>query len=213
MKLVCMLSVVAGLTSFSASPARAQLFYFGVRGGAGIPTGGFGEAAPPSTDWALRGARPGLGYGLDAGLSLGPLLGLYAATDRIDFDCLSQSCASSGKYKLKGVSGGVRLGVPMPLLIPLPKPWVKAGITYNQMTGTLEGAPARTEITTSKRPGYELGGGVDLPVMTFFSITPQVRYVRQKLKYQPPASSGISGGTREANYYTFDLGFRFRSPI
>ena len=211
MNLVSKVAVVVGLSSFSPIQARAQLFYLGVRGGAGIPTGGFGEAAT-STDGALRGARPGLGYGLDAGVSLGPLLGLYAATDRIDFDCLSESCASSGKYKLKGVSGGVRLGIPVPLL-PLPKPWVKAGITYNQMTGTLQGAAAGMKITTSKRPGYELGAGVDLPVMTFFSITPQVRYVRQKLKYQPPSISSSTGGTRDANYYTFDIGFRFRSPI
>lgn len=212
MKLASKVAVIVGLSSVSAIQARAQLFYLGVRGGAGIPTGGFGEAAPPSSDEALRGARAGLGYGLDAGVSLGPLLGLYAATDRIDFDCLPQSCASSGKYKLKGVSGGVRLGIPLPL-VQLPKPWVKAGITYNEMTGTLAGAPAGTKITTSKRPGYELGGGVDVPVMSFFSITPQIRYVRQKLKYQAPASGSSTGGTREANYYTFDLGFRFRSPI
>src|SRR5687767_12193785 len=136
MRLVSKFAVLVGLSSFSSLPARAQLFYVGVRGGAGIPTGSFGEAAAASTDGLLRGAKPGLGYGLDGGISLGPLLGLYASTDRIDFDCLSEACASSGKYKLKGVSGGVRLGIPMIALIPLPKPWVKAGVTVNQLTGT-----------------------------------------------------------------------------
>lgn len=209
MKLISKLAITAGLSICSALPARAQLFYVGVRGGAGIPTGGFGEAGSTSGDPFLKGARPGLGYGLDAGISLGPILGAYASTDRIDFDCLSQSCATSGKYKLKGVSAGVRVGVP---LVPLIKPWVKAGITVNEMTGTLSGTPGG-EVKTGKRPGYEVGAGIDLPVMTFFSITPQVRYVRQNLKYKPPASSSLSGGTREANYYTFDIGFRFRSPI
>lgn len=210
MNLVSKIAVIVGFSSVSPIQGRAQLFYAGVRGGAGIPTGGFAEAGAASGDALLRGARPGLGYGLDAGLSLGPILGLYASTDRIDFDCQSQSCAASGKYSLKGVSGGVRMGVP---LIPMIKPWVKAGITVNQLTGTLDGANGGTKFTTKKRPGYEVGAGVDLPVMTFFSLTPQVRYVRQKLKYEPPASSGLASGTREANYYTFDLCFRFRSPI
>ena len=211
MKLVSKFAVLLVLSSVSSHPARAQLFYVGVRGGAGIPTGSFGEASAASTDGLLRGAKPGLGYGLDGGISLGPLLGLYASTDRIDFDCLSEACASSGKYKLKGVSGGVRIGIPMIALIPLPKPWVKAGVTVNQLTGTLGGTGMK--ITTEKRPGLELGAGVDLPVMMLFTITPQVRYVRQRIKYDPPASSSFSGGTRDANYYTFDIGFRFRSPI
>ena len=211
MKLVSKFAVLVGLSSFSSLPARAQLFYVGVRGGAGIPTGSFGEAAAASNDALLRGAKPGLGYGLDGGISLGPLFGLYASTDRIDFDCLSEACAASGKYKLKGVSGGVRIGIPMIALIPLPKPWVKAGVTVNQLTGTLGGTAMK--ITSEKRPGLELGAGVDLPVMMLFTITPQVRYVRQRIKYDPPASSSFSGGTRDANYYTFDIGFRFRSPI
>lgn len=211
MKVISKVAVIVGISSLPAFPAGAQLFYVGVRGGAGIPKGEFSTATTATGDNLGCGARPGLGYGLDAGLSLGPLLGLYASTDRINFDCLSQSCSSAGKYKLKGVSGGLRLGIPMPLLLPLPKPWVKAGVTYNQMTGTV--GPAATKITSTKRPGYELGAGVDLPVMSFFSITPQVRYVRQRMKYNPRASSSISGATRDANYYTFDLGFRFRSPI
>ena len=211
MKVISKVAVLVGLSSLSPLPVRAQLFYFGVRGGAGIPKGEFSTAATGTEVPYGRGARPGLGYGLDAGLSLGPLLGLYASTDRIDFDCLSQSCSSSGKYKLKGVSGGVRLGIPMPPLLPLPKPWVKAGVTYNQLTATAE--PNATRITTKKRPGYELGAGVDLPVMQFFSISPQVRYVRQRLQYSPSPESSMSGATRDANYYTFDLAFRFRSPI
>lgn len=211
MKLITRL-VITTLISVPAT-VHSQLFFVGVRGGAAVPKGSFAEAPQGSESPLLKGAKPGLGYGLDAGLSLGPLLGLYAATDRIDFDCRPASCAASGKYKLKGASAGLRMGIPLVPLALLIKPWVRAGITVNQLTGTFNGGASGTTVTTEKRPGYELGGGVDLPVMTFFSITPQLRYVRQNLKYKPPASSGLTGSTRSADYYTFDLGFRFRSPI
>lgn len=201
------IAMVAGCYPLMTTPLEAQLFFVGVRAGAGIPTGSFAEAAQgAASDGLVRGAKPGLGYGLDAGVGLGPV-GLYVGTDRIQFDCQPQSCAASGKYKLTGVSAGLRMGIP---LFPIVKPWVKAGIAVNELTGTFSGASSGTTVTTERRPGYELGAGVDVPVMGFFSITPQVRYVSQKLRYNFP---GTSGGSRGVEYYTFDLGFRFRSPI
>lgn len=201
------IAMVAGCYLLMSTSLEAQLFFVGVRAGAGIPTGSFAEPGNGSSaDGLVRGARPGLGYGLDAGVGLGPV-GLYFGTDRIQFDCQPQSCAASGKYKLTGASAGLRMGIP---LFPIVKPWVKAGIAVNELTGTFSGASSGTTVTTERRPGYELGAGVDVPVMRLFSITPQVRYVSQKLRYKFP---GTSGGSRGVEYYTFDLGFRLRSPI
>lgn len=205
MRRVFWIAMFAGSFSLMTTRLAAQLFFVGVRAGAGIPAGTFAEAGA-SSDGVLRGAKPGLGYGLDAGVGLGPV-GLYAGTDRIQFDCRPESCAASGKYKLTGVSVGLRMGIP---LVPIVKPWVKAGIAINELKGTISGASGGTTVTTERRPGYELGAGVDVPVLQFFSITPQVRYVSQKLRYSLP---GTSGGSRGVQYYTFDLGFRFRSPI
>ncbi|MDO8501134.1 MAG: outer membrane beta-barrel protein [Gemmatimonadaceae bacterium] len=203
------LAVTGAIAAF-APPAQAQLVYVGVRAGAGIPTGSFAETGQgASQDPYLKGANPGLGYGLDAGVGLGPL-GVYAGLDHINFGCQDQSCASSGKYKLSGISAGVRLGVP---LIPLIKPWVKAGITLNEMTGTVGGSATATKITTDRRPGYELGAGVDIPVMVLFNLTPQVRYIGQKLKYSATSAGVTTRGEKRADYYTFDLGFRLRSPF
>ena len=187
----------------SGASADGQALYAGIRGGVGIPTGDFSQSTTASGSAAfLHGASPGLGYGLDAGLGSG-LVGFYGSYDRIQFDCKSESCTTSGKYRLTGYSAGVRVGVP---LLPLLKPWGKAGITYNELVGSTTGAsPIR--VSTGKSFGYEVGGGVDIPIlMGFFSLTPQVRYVRQKLN---PNSSG----KRPADYYTFDVGLRVRSPI
>ena len=201
-------AIVAGFSAACISavtPLHAQLLYVGVRAGAGVPNGTFGETAQTGApDAALRGAKTGVGYGLDAGVGLGPI-GFYAGLDRIDFGCESSACGANGKYRLTGVSAGVRLGVP---LIPIVKPWVKAGVTFNEINSTATGTGV-TRIATDRTPGYEVGAGIDIPVLVLFSLTPQVRYVGQKLDYK-----GLSAGSKtNVSYYTFDLGLRARTPF
>jgi opacity protein-like surface antigen len=185
----------------------AQAVYAGVRGGAGIPTGSFSDKTTAAgNDALLHGAAPGLGYGFDAGLG-STLIGLYASYDRIQFDCESSSCAASGKYEVNGMSAGARIGIP---LLPLLKPWAKAGITYMQMKGSVSGEP----VTTKKRAGYELGAGFDVPILAgFFSLSPQIRLVRQKLEPVAASSSATTGGKRPADFYVFSLGLYARSPF
>ena len=201
--------LLTGLLLGAPRSVQSQLFYIGVRGGAAIPTGTFGEPASERTDPFFTAATPGLGYGVDAGIGAG-LLGLYASADRIQFECEKDLCVERGKYKVSGVSGGVRLGVP---LFPLTKPWVKAGVVVNDITGTLGEGVAATRIETVRRPGYELGAGIDIPIAGIFSVTPQVRYVRQRLKFKLEPEGTAGNGARDVNYYTFDIAFRLRSPI
>lgn len=205
MKTAARFAIVAGILAASTAPLHAQIVYGGVRGGMGVPSGTFSESFQPgATDGVIRGAKPGTGYGLDAGVSLG-LLGFYAGYDHIDFDCETAACSSNGKYKLEGVSAGLRLGIP---LFPIVKPWVKAGVTFNEINGTNTGTNA-TKITTDRTPGYEVGAGLDIPILTLFSITPQVRYVGQKLDLK-----GIYEGEKtNVSYYTFDLGLRVHTPF
>lgn len=205
MKKSARIAIIAGVIAASATPVHAQLAYIGIRGGAGVPNGTFSDPFQANAqDGVIRGAKPGLGYGVDAGVGLG-VLGFYAGYDHIDFDCETAACSSSGKYKLQGVSAGVRLGVP---LIPILKPWVKAGVTFNEINGTNTGTNA-TKITTDRSPGYEVGVGLDIPVLVLFSITPQVRYVGQKLDLK-----GVYSGTKtNVSYYTFDIGLRARTPF
>ena len=183
----------------------AQGLYGGVRAGVGMPTGTFSENPTATGNGALlRGASPGLGYGLDAGFGGAGLIGIYASYDDIRFDCRSEACASSGKYELKGYAAGVRASVPLMTLL---KPWAKAGITYSEMTGTVGSGASALSVKTGKSPGYEVGAGVDIPILLgFASLTPQVRFIREKLNQN-------NAGKRDANYYTFDIGFRIKTPI
>jgi opacity protein-like surface antigen len=194
-----------------AAPAEAQLFYFGIRGGAGIPTGEFADTTQGTTqEKFLHGAKSGFGYGLDAGINMGPL-GIYAGFDHINFDCEPQQCSADTKYKLQGVSAGVRLSIP---LFPLVKPWVKAGVTLNELEADFSGSSSAPALSTERTPGYELGAGIDIPIAGgFLSLTPQARYVGQKLDYKIPGVSTGNTSNKAANYYTFDLGLRLRSPI
>lgn len=205
MKISARFAIIAGILAGSAAPLRAQLAYIGVRGGMGVPSGTFSDPFQANAqDGVIRGAKPGFGYGVDAGVGLGPL-GFYAGYDHIDFECETSACASDTRYKLEGVSAGVRLGVP---LVPIVKPWVKAGVTFNEINGTNTGTNA-TKITTDRTPGYEVGAGLDIPILMLFSITPQVRYVGQKLDLK-----GVYTGTRtNVSYYTFDIGLRARTPF
>lgn len=211
-RLLVAAGALAGMAGFTGTPVDAQLFYVGVRAGAGIPTGTFADTAQgPIQSDLLAGATAGLGYGLDAGVGLGPLLGAYVSLDQIPFGCAKNSCAWSGKYTLTGYSAGIRAGVP---LLPLIKPWVKAGITLNEIEGRIGESPNVTRVTTKRAPGYEIGAGADIPVLGgFFNLTPQVRRIRQKLEYEVPSSSVPTRGKKSVDYYTFDIGLRLRSPI
>ncbi|MEO5590704.1 MAG: outer membrane beta-barrel protein [Gemmatimonadaceae bacterium] len=201
--------IVIAVMMASASTADAQLFYVGVRAGAAVPTGDFAGTSSATGDNALlTGATPGLAYGLDGGVGLG-LIGFYGAYEKIQFGCKSGACPRTGEAELTGVSAGVRVRA---ILLPLFKPWVKAGVTYNEMKVTFPNSPGRVAYTTNKTPGLEAAAGIDIPVLGgFFNLTPQVRYVRQKM--EPRTSSTISLSKRSADYYTFDIGLRLRSPI
>ncbi len=209
MKNAALIAATAGLVSL-ATPAEAQFVYFGLRGGAAVPTGAFAEGGTTGENQLVEGAKTGFGYGLDAGINLGPL-GIYAGFDKMRFECAEAACsAPDSKFKMQGVSAGVRLILP---LIPMMKPWVKAGVTFSELETQFGGASSTPQFSSERTPGYEVGAGVDIPFLGFFSITPQVRYVGQKFDYKLPGVTSGDTTTDKANYYTFDLGLRIRSPI
>jgi len=200
---------LAVVTAFilSAAPLSAQGFYIGLRGGAGIPTGSFSESESSAT--TLDAAKTGFGYGLDAGLGIG-LIGVYAGFDHINFDCESATCNSDGKYKLQGITAGVRVNLPGKSLI---RPWVKGGVTFNELQGGY-GSSGTQELTTERNPGYEVGVGFDIPILGLISISPQARYVGQNFKYKVPGVNNTATEPEQGvNYMTFDIGLSLHTPF
>jgi hypothetical protein len=210
MKSFLRISAILAVTSSALAPLHAQGLYFGLRGGAGIPTGSFNEnVANPGfgTTGLLDAAKTGFGYGADAGLQMG-MLGVYGGFDHINFDCQSTSCNTDGKYRLQGLAVGVKLIAPG---FSSFHPWVKGGVTFNELEGGY--GSGQTDLTTDRKPGYEVGVGLDIPILGLINITPQARYVGQNFKYKVPGVTSSSEDNQGVNYITFDLGLSVHNPL
>ena len=143
------IALAACFMSF-ASVLAAQAISIGLRGTGSFPTGSFSQTqtTAPSTDVAIAGAKSGFGYGLDAGLSVGPI-GVYASFDHIKFDCETATCQTDGKYTLSGVTGGVKLYLPH---VSIARPYVKGGVTFNDLQGGVRAANHRTRSRLTTPP-------------------------------------------------------------
>jgi hypothetical protein len=204
------IALAAGFMSL-ASVLSAQAISIGLRGSGTFPTGSFSETQTSSTssDAIIVGAKSGFGYGLDAGVAVGPI-GVYASFDHIKFDCQTTTCQTDGKYTLQGVTAGVKLFLPH---VSIARPYVKGGVTFNDLQGGY-GGQSSNALTTDHAPGYEVGGGLDVSFLGIFSFCPQVRYVGQNLKAKIPGVTVNATTTGTAvNYFTFDAGMSVHTPF
>lgn len=207
MKTAIRISALLFALFLSASQLSAQGIYLGLRGTGAYPTGDFSDASNNTA--VLDAAKSGFGYGLDAGLQIG-IAGVYASFDHIKFDCESRTCNSDGKYKLQGATAGIKLLMPGTGMV---RPFVKGGVTFNELEGGY-GSGQSTELKTERKPGYEVGAGLDVGILGLLSFTPQARYIGQNFKYNVPGVT-TTGAERStgANYFTFDLGLSVHNPL
>lgn len=202
--------VAAALSLAVAAPAiSAQSLSFGLRGSGNVPTGAFANTATTSNSALIAGAKAGFGYGLDVGLGLGAL-GIYAGFDHVQFDCETSTCQTNGKYTLQGVAVGVKLMVPG---MDVFRPFVKGGVTFNNLKGNYGGSSSNSSFETDQTPGYEVGVGGDIGLLGLVSISPQVRYVGQNLKAKIPGVSTTGGASTGVNFFSFDLGLSVHTPF
>lgn len=138
-----------------------------------------------------------------------PPLFPHAGFDHIKFDCETSTCQSDGKYTLQGVTAGVKLA---PQTSSLFRPFVKGGVTFNDLQGGYGGSSSNV-LTTDKAPGYELGAGLDVSFLGILSLTPQVRYVGYNLKTKIPGVNAPAATGQGVNYLTFDLGLSVHTPF
>jgi opacity protein-like surface antigen len=192
-----------------ATSLSAQSISLGLRGTGSIPTGAFADDQTSANGALITGAKNGFGYGLDAGIGLGPIA-VYAGFDHIKFDCETSTCQSTGKYTMQGVTVGVKLSLPLASRF---RPFVKGGVTFNDLEGSYGSATQSNGLTTERTPGYEAGIGADYTLLGIFSITPQARYIGQNLKAKIPGVTTPTTATESGvNYFAFDLGFSVHTP-
>jgi len=192
-----------------AMPLAAQSISIGLRGTGSVPTGSFAEDQTSANNALIAGAKSGFGYGLDVALGLGPIAA-YGGFDHIKFDCETAVCQSAGKYTMQGVTVGVKLAVPLASRF---RPYLKGGVTFNDLEGSYGSSTSPNGLTTERSPGYEIGIGGDYTLLGIFSVTPQARYIGQKLKAKVPGVTTLNTATEQgANYFAFDLGFSVHTP-
>jgi opacity protein-like surface antigen len=204
------LTVSLASSLFLATAVSAQSISIGLRGTGSVPTGTFAEDQTGTGNTALiEGAKNGFGYGLDVGIQLGAI-GVYGGFDHIKFDCETTTCQSDGKYTMSGVTVGVKLALPLKSQF---RPYVKGGVTFNDLEGGYGGSQSNT-LTTERKPGYEIGAGFDYSFLGIISLTPQARYIGQNLKAKiPGVNTTNSTPSTGVNYFAFDLGFSVHTPF
>ena len=209
MRALSRIRIIALALVIVAPAASAQSISIGLRGTGSIPTGSFAEDQTSTNAALIEGAKNGFGYGLDVGLGLG-MFGVYAGFDHIKFDCATATCKTDGKYTLQGVTVGVKL---MPPMISMLRPFIKGGVTFNNLKGGYGGSSSN-RLETDQQPGYEIGAGGDIGFLGIVSITPQVRYVGQNLKAKVPGvtTTTTTTTTQGVNYLSFDLGLSVHTP-
>lgn len=185
------LATAAVLSVGMATAAHAQLAVEG-RVGAAIPGGDdFGEAA--STGFMVEG---------NVGFGVMPLLELYVGANwaryGVEEDDGEDVDANFTDY---GVAGGARVNLPAGVV----QPWVRGGLIYNRLE--ISGAEEGLEVTIESdwALGFEVAGGVAIPVAPTIVVTPGVRY----RSYSPEVNLGEFGGDIDVNSVVIDVGARF----
>jgi opacity protein-like surface antigen len=146
-----------------AVPAAAQRgIAVEVRGGAAA--GNFAEAA---TDFEVV---PAPSFGATVSYAATRRVAVYAGYSRSSFGCESGFCAGNEvTFTSQGFDAGVRLSFPVAA-----GPWARLGVVSHSLDA--DGGTADGEAASGV--GFELGGGVELPLGRRLSVTPGVRYVR-----------------------------------
>ncbi len=181
--------VIAGLAMLgTAGAAEAQVrptpLSVEVRGGAAFPTAGFGDAY-----------QTGVTYGARAIFDVAPGLGVYAGYTQSDFDV--NSGLVSGNASDRGLNAGLRAALPVGL--PALGPWVHGGVVFNELRGQVGGFSGSSE----RKLGFEVGGGLELPLGQRVSVTPGATYTAT-------SRDNAVGGSANVNYVKADIGLRVR---
>lgn len=186
---LCATFALAG-TGSAQSP-----FSLEIRGGLPFPTGEFSDIGND-----IGGGLEGnYNLGASAELRVTPMLGVYAGYTYSrfkveDFDGIDAVD--------EGFDAGVRASFSTMGLFP----WVKGGVVYHDAEFVFDEdlgvGPERVEIT-GRQLGFEIGGGVEVPLGQHLSFTPGVSYVQY-------SADETAGDDLDITYVKADVGMRIR---
>jgi len=183
----------------AAVQAQASPFSAELRGGAGVPTGDFAD-----------GAKTGWGLGANVQFRFMPALGAYASysynrfgTERSEFDDLDFPGSASMDVNIvdSGFGAGLIAYIPG---APMLEPWVRGGVILNQLSVNMSGGGGSESFSFDRGLGFELGGGLAIPVAPRVSLTPGLIYRSHKPKFDGETSD------EALTDVSIDIGLRIR---
>lgn len=178
---------------------EAQTVAFELRAGGTLP---IGAAIENGVEF---GDAPGLAVAGGIGFTVSPSVSLLGGYSQHSFGC-EPACTLRGS----GLEAGVRLGVPSPL--PL-APWLYAGALLHRLDlRTTAGAGEPNRFVASTSTGFQLGGGVSVPLRQGVALVPGARYVTYDVRLGEADDEGIPGASADlrVQYFVIDLGVRFQ---
>jgi hypothetical protein len=188
------------LAAAVVTPARAQHLApvsFEARGGVALPVSDFNDGA--STGWSIGGA---VVYRLSS------IVSVYGGYDRYSFSTDSAGLEEGLDASITdtGFRGGVRLNVP--LAMGGVSPYLEGGVLAGNTAVHVGDGSGTVSVNSDFSAGFEVGGGVAVPLTTHLSLTPGARFRYRRAQFTDP--NGDSSGTVTAQYVAIDLGVSFR---
>ena len=152
--LVIAAPVSAQLAGLAGTPLSVEARLF-----AGFPTGDFGEDDDLET---------GVGFGVEAAYNFLPALAVYAGFSRVSF-------GFDGVEDVNVIDSGFDLGLryTLPAMGSL-SPFLRGGLVYHELEFDADGG----NFSTDRGLGFDIGGGIAIPLSPRFSLNPMINYVR-----------------------------------
>jgi hypothetical protein len=166
------------------------------RGSMAFATGDF-----PTGATTAGGASSGWGVGVSAAYSFIPGLAIYAGLDRFTFGVSDDAqLPADAEFVDNGFVAGARARLPLPMAAT---PWVRGGALFRTLQVRGGGVDGGADPRSDRSPGFEVGGGVDIPLGMVLSFTPSVLY----RSYRPEFGGE---GERNVRYIDAGVGMRVR---
>ena len=188
MKRAFSLALVAGVLAASSASAQSILpFSAEIRGGIGIKNGEFREA-----DTDINTASGGVGFGGNVAFDFLPGVAVYGGYDRYVFN--ATVLGVDADYVDQGFVAGARIAPPIAGLLGF-RPWARGGVIFHDME--LTGVDEKSDRST----GFEIGGGIDIPLGMVLSFTPGVIF----RSYSPSFGTAEDGSVK---YFDLSVGLK-----
>jgi hypothetical protein len=167
------LAAVALAGSAQAQAMPVSPFSVEVRGGLAFPTGDLDDVADS-----------GITVGANGTYMFTPMLGLYAGFTYNSFSLGEEAddLNVDGSINTYGFDAGVKAMFASPTL-PV-TPFLKGGLVYHKLQLEIEDIDLGDDDDTDFGLGFEVGGGVMVPLGPRLSFTPAVSYTSFKPNYQ-----------------------------